>query len=369
MDQELQTELLRVVANIPSFNPNRHYWFVRTNGGDFYEDFYVSESIGIGYNNVTIVDVKAAAIGKKKGRQALIDKIKETYADTTKAGYVVKQMSTFVFELSVGDIVMVPDKSSRNISFGEIIGDAFELPGRGNWDDSKEITTFRKRRKVRWIKTVLRATLDANLQTFTHSQHIISNITDKADYIDRTLFPLYKSGNATHGRIDVNVYNALRGKDLFQFGASLFALTDELLEDAGETATTDDVEVKTKIQSPGYIELIHPDPVVVVLAVALVGWLTLGGRIKATYDGAKADFEASTPGGLMKQITEFLDAREDRKLRRSVREKLIQKLEASGDKMDVSTHLEILRLVNTPQPPQKQLPAPDAEKAPETGTE
>lgn len=369
MDQELRSELLRIVDSIPTFDPNRHYWFIRTNGGDFYEDFYVSESIGVGYNNVSISDIKTAAIGKKKGRQSLISKIKETYSDTSKGGYIIRQLSTFVFELAVGDIVMIPDKYSRNISFGEIIGDAYELPSTGNWDDSKETTTFRKRRKVRWIKTAVRATLDANLQTFTHTQHIISNISDKADYIDRTLFPLYRSGNRTHGRIDVNLYDALRGKDLFQFGASLFALTDELLEDAGEKTDTDDVEVKTKIQSPGYLELIHPDPVLVVAAMALVGWLALGGRIKMGYDGVKANFEASTPGGLMKQISEFLNDREDRKLKSSVRKKLIEKLEASGDKMEVSAHLEILNLVNSHKQEDKQLPASSLDESEKTGTE
>ena len=140
------------------------------------------------------------------------------------------------------------------MTFGEILGEAFELGGKGNWDDSKGITTFRKRRKVRWIKTKSRFKLDANLQTFTHNQHIITNITDKADYIDRELFPIYRKGGKTYAQINVGIQHALHGKDLFQFGASLFALTDELLEDAELQGTTDEMEVKTKIQSEGYIE-------------------------------------------------------------------------------------------------------------------
>jgi hypothetical protein len=190
--------------------------------------------------------------------------------------------------------------------------------------------------------------LDANLQVFMRSQHIMSNVTEKADYIDRLLFPIYTSGNKTHARIDVDLYKGLLGKDLFQFGASLFSLTDEVLEEAGLQPETDEVEVKvkTQINSPGYLKLIHTDPLIIIAAIGLVGWMVIGNKIKFNYDGKKVNFEISSDGSLLSQFSNFLDAREDRKLRSAVRKNL-GKLEASEEKMNISASLEILKLLQS----------------------
>ncbi len=52
MDQALLDALQEAVARIPELISDRQYWFIRTNGGKFYDDFWESKSVGIGHNLV-----------------------------------------------------------------------------------------------------------------------------------------------------------------------------------------------------------------------------------------------------------------------------------------------------------------------------
>ena len=42
------------LLNIPTISPQRHYWIIRTNGGDYYEDFVLHQYISIAWDYVSL---------------------------------------------------------------------------------------------------------------------------------------------------------------------------------------------------------------------------------------------------------------------------------------------------------------------------
>ena len=52
--------LEELLALIPRIDPNRHYWFVRTQGGEYYADFVKGGYIAIGYDEIPASVMKEA---------------------------------------------------------------------------------------------------------------------------------------------------------------------------------------------------------------------------------------------------------------------------------------------------------------------
>ena len=42
------------LLNIPIVKSDRHYWIIRTNGGDYYQDFTIHQYISIAWDYVTL---------------------------------------------------------------------------------------------------------------------------------------------------------------------------------------------------------------------------------------------------------------------------------------------------------------------------
>ena len=50
---ELLRELLKKEGMIPNeVDPNRNYWFVRTQGGSYFDEFYFGRFVAIGWDDV-----------------------------------------------------------------------------------------------------------------------------------------------------------------------------------------------------------------------------------------------------------------------------------------------------------------------------
>lgn len=75
---------------IDVIDPARHYWFVRTDGGDYFDDFFLGNYVGIQWNEV-IVNADSSF-------EEIESSVREKYKDESRQGYVAKQIYKFAFE-------------------------------------------------------------------------------------------------------------------------------------------------------------------------------------------------------------------------------------------------------------------------------
>lgn len=61
-------DLAKVIKSIPN---NTHYWLVRTMGGDYYEEYIKNGYIAIGYNDISLDEIKWAVAEKEKSIEKL----------------------------------------------------------------------------------------------------------------------------------------------------------------------------------------------------------------------------------------------------------------------------------------------------------
>jgi restriction system protein len=271
---------------IPAIPKDQKYWFIRTNGGDYYDDFVNEGFVGIGWNKIELQHLKV--------NTPLSSIVKEYYTDETRYNHAANQIKTFS-EIEKGDIVLIPSTKSTYIHFGIIDDDeAYEEDIPKELEDIDHhpellfdyegICPYRKRRKVNWIKVRKRGNLDPHLFKLIYSQQTISSANNYAEYIDRALFDFFIKGEDCHLVLHVEKKGNIKAKHLIPFMADLLALTE-----TGEgESSQEDVDIKVTVQSPGSIEIIGYIPWIIAVSLAIVG--VLGGKTKFL------GFELDTPG-------------------------------------------------------------------------
>lgn len=316
MEQTLLDALREAAERIPVLNTQRQYWFIRTNGGAFYQDFWESRSVGIGYNLITLAEVNRALANSEKRAPhlTLIDLVKERYPKVDPPGRAVGLIMRFLTEMKPGDVVVIPSGSSFRLAFGEIT-DA--PPSEIVTNTTNDNLIYRKRRSVKWLTQRDWYSLDSNLYSaFSGSQALIK-ITPYEQYLDREMYSIYSKGGETHVRLDIGTPGGIDGEDYFDMGHSLLALCRDFKSEAGLTERGNKIEVRSNVQSPGLFEFITHAPVVATfLASALIVGL-FGGHLKAE----KLGIDIGTRG-LFKNISDFLMEGKKRQLLEELRKNL-----------------------------------------------
>lgn len=131
----MNTNILETL-NIPSVSPDRHYWTIRTNGGQYYNDFVLHQYISIAWDYVTlnILNNEEEESIKRLISMYIADKdnsvdLDDEDTDGTAKGKITaiyNKIHRFVFEISKGDIVLIPSAKSDSITIAEVIGDTYE---------------------------------------------------------------------------------------------------------------------------------------------------------------------------------------------------------------------------------------------------
>jgi hypothetical protein len=244
------------MSDIVHINPNRKYWFIRSESGLYYENFVEGNFVAIGwdyFDNLQYI--------KTETKDTFIDAIKKVYKDE-RAGYVYGQINRFVSEISVGDIVMVPSKDSKLISFGEITSDAYiePLPPQNvqKKQGNEVICEFKKRRKVTWLKEIKKSELDPYLYKLIYTQGTVSNVTKfYSDFIDRTIHSFFIKGETAHLVLHVKKTKNIKVRELLPFIESTSSAIESLIFSKKiENQSKTNVEIKLNVQSPGPVEFI-----------------------------------------------------------------------------------------------------------------
>lgn len=269
----METNLFELLK-IPSLSSTRKYWTVRSNSGIFYEDFVLHDYIAIAWDYVTINILFTQQEDVIRRLIASSEKINPSTEDDeddedseggeskSKVTTILNKLYRFTKEINIGDVVLVPSKASEHISIGIIESNVYEDSQYAQQylleNQDTEITPcpYYKRRKVKWIKTLSKSTMDIYFLKAFSSQHALSCMDEYAPFIDRAIYPIYQKGSETHTTIHAGHPNGLTLKELAEFTNCLISSIDDISEQCSIEIPDEDIHVKLNIHSPGLIELI-----------------------------------------------------------------------------------------------------------------
>ncbi len=224
--------------NIPSVSPDRHYWIIRTKGGQYYNDFVLHQYISIAWDYVTLNilnNENEDSIKRIIGMYTRTDK--DSYIDLDdeetdgsakgKVTSIYNKIHRFVFEIAKGDIVLIPSANSDLVTIAEVIGDTYETTNyvemrlRDDPDSETIPCPYYKRRKINSLKTITKKEMDIYLLKGFSSQHALSNMDEYASFIDRTIYGIYSKGNDIHTTIHAGHPDGLTLKGLVNLSSLL----------------------------------------------------------------------------------------------------------------------------------------------------
>ena len=320
--------LEEILKSLPKINEKRSYWFFRTNGGDFYENFIEGKYIAIGHNKVTLAHINQGNTKDASGVEILGNTIDNIYNNKNKKNdeeekrpwYVASQLLKFTYSIKKGDIVFIPSANSHFITFGEVQETPVYL------DKAKDEFDcyFFKRKHVKWLKTLRRDELDPNLYKLMFSHHTITEADSYAEHIDKILNSFFIKNNKAHLVLNVQTHKDIKAKDLFETGSILLDLLDEFAAEEGLDYKSDDFSVKLNLQSPG---------VILLAGVSMGGILIIGLIIVGLAGGGftfKYGKELSTgikSDGIIEKIKSFLTSHSNTKVKKEILEKHMKDLE------------------------------------------
>ena len=257
---------------------NIGYWLVRADGGKYYDDFMLNNFIAVSDNEITL---ELMSKGNNETLAGLtVDTLKEIYSQTfqewssQQISHAVSRTYKFIFEMNVGDIVLVPSKSSKSFLLGLIASDVYE-ENEAILDEQKhevkyEVNPFLKRRKVQWIKEVKRSEISEKLYWILSAHQAIFNLEENKSSIHQLLAPIYKVGKNVHGTIKVN---QTAGITLEQW-IELYNFVYSIKRISGDVET--EVVVQSNVQSPGLIEFVSENWQAISTAVIVLSGLLFG---------------------------------------------------------------------------------------------
>ncbi|GAX47269.1 hypothetical protein [Pseudolactococcus reticulitermitis] len=329
-----------LLDNIPVIDHDVNYWFVRTNGGDYFTDFNINSYIGIDYNEITLEHISdsnnSTEILKNKINHIYYDQIKSEKINQT--GKIATQLLRFVNRIEINDIIIIPSISSELFLVGRVISNAYEIPDSEIITTSKENihykkSSYKKRINVKWIKSFSRDDADSKLYKMIFSHQVISDVNDYKIFINRALFPVYIEDDTLHIVFKVTKNDDINGASLGQFIYYYNLMYGYLFP--GEK-----MEVKVNVQSPGPVETISKTALKGMFTFALLAYIT------STPYGGKVTFGSQLLGNIEVDIPGLVKGyREDQTKKIEIKNKELelddQKLKQIEKAIDLADKLKV----------------------------
>lgn len=270
-------------------------------GGSFYGDFLKGGYVAIGYNEVTLADLKTL-----DGDNTDKDKLKlifhNRYPDNSGNGYAAAQLYRFYNEVKDGDVVLIPSTGGRHAAIGVIRGDMYEASDVPPMDSKS--CYFKKRFRVDWKDYRRKEMLPQSLQLAFSSRHIISDISDYAHHIDGMINDFYVKDNMHYLILRIRTQKDVSFDDFL----NLRALT-LLVEDFCESEKDIPINMKIQMESPGWLKLSSPSLKKLFTLGVFITFLC-GGGVRFT----KKDGLNIYTNGIPDIINNYLDRKADRQL-------------------------------------------------------
>lgn len=314
LSQEDIEELLALL-NIPVIGNNTNYWFIRTNGGANFENFYFGNYVAIGWDKLNNV---------QHLKDILNDDLKEIiikeYPDDTRPGNTASQILKFVNLVKIGDYVLIPSTNCDRIAFGIITSDIYlyELTEQDKLDimfDGIELE-FLKRRDVNWITEfpLRRLELDPLLIPIIYSYGTIVDANPYSDYINRTLYDMYYREQSFHTTFNICRAEDVSAYQLYKFIDNIFTASNLYNEYFDDRIDENMFSIKASINSPGPVEIITY-ATGALLVLSSISLFLNGANITFSYDifkFFKGELKIKSPGLIekIKQLKELDSGKE-----------------------------------------------------------
>lgn len=332
MDSSVINEIFE---NIVKVRAERQYWLVRTMGGDFFQEYVSRGYVAIGYNEVSLSEIKFAVSGGKQASEILkqiFDSneslIKCEGDDETNTQYATNQLLKFYRDINVGDILVMPGRSSDVVAIAVVQSEVYEEQ---NVSRLEGICNFIKRRRIKVLKTTFRSKLNPALQLMFNSRHIVSNANNYAPYIDNCISDFFQKDGYTNLVLRVKEENDIRASD-FGVVADLIDLVDEFARYNNLQINVDDIKAKMCVQSPGDI-LMFAQSWEGITLIGLFILLLKGGELSYNQtDGFKIRVV-----NLLEALSDFMDRRRDREFKKTMQKKL--------ENMQIETPEELMKIM------------------------
>lgn len=252
-------------------DPNREYWFVRTEHGKYYNIFRDGNYIAIGWNDITINDIRTSLKDPNLIKHKLAELSEKAEKERAKANKEEPDQSNIInlatrqgkqsatgiltklqrfFDLKKGDVVVIPNEGSSEFSFG-IVQDT------SIYDEIKnDGCEYLKRRKVKWVAQRDFDGLDTIFYSLKKPRHAISSIKiELSEQIDKILNYVYFKDGVGHYVLRVKKKEDINASDLFQLGGGIIQLLEQINKFGKFDENITETIVKINVQSNGDILL------------------------------------------------------------------------------------------------------------------
>lgn len=252
---------LTIFDHVAEINSQKEYWYIRTDEGDYYQDFIQKGYIGINWNFITAPEIREDNLEYLR-KSVITNSYKYPNVPYDWLGFGEKSAVTktvnklFAFKnLEKGDIVLIPSENSDYFSIGEIADDEiYNASG-----EELSACEYIKRRKVTWLKTSIKHNYYNSLfYSLQDSHQAIVSIKKYADFIDSLMEELYiKDGNCFLS-LRINKESEINLKDLKDLFDNYFELISKVNTDFSFGEKIDETTVKLSLNSPGFINIKLP---------------------------------------------------------------------------------------------------------------
>lgn len=268
-----QIEELGDIFNIPVASDTQQVWFIRTSGGDYYDDFRFNNYVAIGWDKIPAEWIIKKPLFSRNDEEKDTDeskpllplsekefkrRVSTLYPDESRPGLVYGQLNSFYNVMRVGDWIVIPSKSTQDLTIG-ILGDILheDVERKIIPDNDYENCAYTHKRSVAWQREIP-ASYDIYLQRSLRAQQTISNITDISGLVFRHLYPVYVVNNEVRVTFQKTTEDELNALSNIELIGSVISIADQIASLYKVEPFNKDFTMKTAVGSPGIIELIIP---------------------------------------------------------------------------------------------------------------
>jgi restriction system protein len=244
-----------LVNKVPEVSINTEYWFVRTNYGLYFDTFYEHGFIGIGWNEITLEELKHVKESEQYIREKLMRSEQfdpENKHTQGKITTIINKLINFV-NLKKGDIIIMPSQNSSRYAFGEILNNLTFVD-----IDKSHGCDYYKRREVKWLADKYVSQLDPIFYKIKISRHSISQIQDYGIYIDNIINTLYRKDDNAHFVLDITTIKDINVNSLISLIDNIQDLISKINVSFNLGEEIDKNSIRLNLQSPGKIEFKLP---------------------------------------------------------------------------------------------------------------
>lgn len=253
--------LSALIANeIPVAPTNRSYWIFRTEGGSYYDFFIQHGLICFGYNDISAGNINSNNKSKPDDaeyKKWILGAVKDAFPLASKRQLSVASNNIFKFSrlMKKGDLVLIPGSSSKRIMIGEITSDTI-MDQKFRDKEDKILCKHSKYKSVKWVQEVRRWDLTNKLYGTLFSHQTIIDINSYGNDVEPLINDVYSKDGRFHIRIHVKNKRGIKARELSDLLSGILNAEEVTAQEKDiQQEELDDIEIKTDIQSPGFLEL------------------------------------------------------------------------------------------------------------------